>query len=162
LHAVCQPDSYAGRAETILFLTGVPLSTEAGKEELKEEMQNSRWVTIVFVICAGVIGLFLNSSVAEVSGYMNVENPSVLGLVPASAAVGVVGAVAGFFALARHPRAGRFTDLVVAELQKVAWPSRDETVNNTMIVIGATLFFSALLAVYDFLWTEITSLFLYS
>lgn len=131
-------------------------------ETEKDQFQNSQWVTIVFVIAAVLFGIFLNSSVAEISGYMNLENPSLMGALPVSAAVGVVGAAGGFFGLLRHARAGQFTDLVITELRKVAWPTREETVNNTMIVIGATLFFSALLAVYDFAWTKLTGLFLYS
>lgn len=128
----------------------------------KEEAQSSQWVTFTFILAGIVAGIFLNSSAVEISGYMNLENPSVFGVLPASAALGLLGGVGGFFALARHTPATEFTDLVIRELRKVAWPTQEETVNNTMIVIGTTLFFSALLAVYDFAWTKLTGIFLYS
>ena len=86
----------------------------------------------------------------------------VLGVLSASTAAAVVVAGASFFVLLRNVRATDFTDEVVSELRKVAWPSRDETVNNTLIVIGATVFFSILLAFYDFAWAKLTELFLYS
>jgi len=51
---------------------------------------------------------------------------------------------------------------VVSELKRVTWPTREETIGNTGIVVGATLFFATLLASYDFLWAKLTGIFLYT
>jgi len=123
---------------------------------------NSQSITFLFVIAGIVIGYFVDSLVVEVCANRHWENPVVLGVLSASTAAAVVVAGASFFVLLRNVRATDFTDEVVSELRKVAWPSRDETVNNTLIVIGATVFFSILLAFYDFAWAKLTGLFLYS
>ena len=39
------------------------------------------------------------------------------------------------------------------ELRKVVWPTRQETTNHTMVVIGISLGVAALLGALDFLFT---------
>jgi preprotein translocase subunit SecE len=53
---------------------------------------------------------------------------------------------------AAQPKKRRFTFFtdVVAELRKVAWPTRDETIRLTLIVIGACVIMGALLGGIDF------------
>jgi preprotein translocase subunit SecE len=50
------------------------------------------------------------------------------------------------------PKKRRFTFFsdVVAELRKVAWPTRDETIRLTLIVIGACVIMGAVLGGIDF------------
>ena len=107
-------------------------------------------------------GFFVESAINEVVNSAHWENPSLLGIISASALVAIVSGIVTFFALLRTRAATSFTDSVVSELLKVAWPTREETTNNTMIVIGATLFFAILLAVYDLAWAKLTGIFLYS
>lgn len=109
-----------------------------------------------------VVGVFINSAIVEVVNAQHWENPALLGVLSVSSLVSIVGGIATFFGLLRTRAATTFTDSVVSELRKVAWPTREETINNTMIVIGATLFFSILLAVYDLAWAKLTGIFLYS
>jgi preprotein translocase subunit SecE len=45
------------------------------------------------------------------------------------------------------------------ELRKVAWPSREETVRLTLIVLGTTLVFSIFLGALDFLFQRLAGLF---
>ena len=47
-----------------------------------------------------------------------------------------------------------------AELKKVTWPTREEALNLTYIVLGVTFAFAALLGVLDFLLSEVFQLFL--
>jgi preprotein translocase subunit SecE len=49
---------------------------------------------------------------------------------------------------------------VRGELSKVAWPTRDEVVNSTMVVLVAVVFLTALIFGYDFLSSKFV-LFLY-
>jgi len=49
----------------------------------------------------------------------------------------------------------KFFDEVVQELQKVAWPSKDELVGSTMVVIAMTLVISIFIGIVDFALKEI-------
>ena len=55
-----------------------------------------------------------------------------------------------------------YTDEVIGELVKVTWPSREETTNNSMVVIVASLIFAGSLALFDYVWAQITEIFLFS
>lgn len=41
------------------------------------------------------------------------------------------------------------------ELRKVSWPSRQETRNNTLLVIGISIFVAVFLGLFDFLFTTL-------
>ena len=49
----------------------------------------------------------------------------------------------------------KFFDEVYLELQKVAWPSRDELIGSTTVVIVMTLVLSIFIGVVDFVLKEI-------
>jgi preprotein translocase SecE subunit len=125
-------------------------------------VENQRGVSIVFILGAVAIGVLVRSVARTVMQTLAWEDPTFGGVLTLSLGLGLVGGIVGFFVLIRNAKASSFTDEVLSELTRVTWPSRDETLNNTGIVVGATIFFSALLAVYDFTWAKITELFLYS
>jgi preprotein translocase subunit SecE len=50
-------------------------------------------------------------------------------------------------------RISKFLKEVRAELKKVTWPSRNDTIKYTLIVIGASLVVAAFLGGLDFLFT---------
>jgi preprotein translocase subunit SecE len=62
-----------------------------------------------------------------------------------------------------YKRLGNFLKDVRAELRKVTWPSRNEVVNTTVVVIVATVFFGFYLFFMDiiFSWviTQVKNLF---
>ena len=45
-----------------------------------------------------------------------------------------------------------------AELRKVTWPTRDEALNLTYIVVGVTLAFAVFLGLFDWIFTQIFQL----
>jgi len=45
-----------------------------------------------------------------------------------------------------------------AELRKVSWPSRQEALNLTLIVVGFTVFMAALLGIIDYLFAWVFGL----
>jgi preprotein translocase subunit SecE len=51
----------------------------------------------------------------------------------------------------RMGRTRNYVDSVVAELRKVNWPTREETRNLTIVVIGITTVIAGMLGVFDFL-----------
>ncbi|HEX2914217.1 MAG TPA: preprotein translocase subunit SecE [Chloroflexia bacterium] len=59
-----------------------------------------------------------------------------------------------------EPGVVRFTKDELAEIQKVEWPSRRDTRNLTLVVIGLTVVMSAALGLLDLILTNLYSFFL--
>ena len=125
-------------------------------------MENQRLVTLLYVVAGLAGGVLVRSASLQVMAYQSVEDPVLAGLLPATTLAGVAGALLTFGLLTRNPKASEFTDSAVSEMKKVTWPSRDETVNNTGIVVGAAVGFGLLMFVYDYSWSAITTFALYS
>lgn len=51
-------------------------------------------------------------------------------------------------------RVVRYLKATRSELRKVVWPSREETINLTIIVLTVTIGMSAFLGILDFLFTQ--------
>jgi preprotein translocase subunit SecE len=54
----------------------------------------------------------------------------------------------------------RYFRETVGELRKVSWPTRQEAINLTIIVLIVTFSMSALLGILDFLFTQVFALLL--
>jgi preprotein translocase SecE subunit len=67
-----------------------------------------------------------------------------------------------FVVLNRHPKVVSFSDASITALREVVWPDRGETFKFTNIVIAVTLFIALALGLYDYLWAEITQIFLFT
>ena len=59
-------------------------------------------------------------------------------------------------------RIGKFFKEVRLELKKVTWPSRQETINYTLMVIGISLAVALFLCLLDFLFFWLINKFLIS
>jgi len=59
-------------------------------------------------------------------------------------------------------RIGKFFKEVRLELKKVTWPSRQETINYTLMVIGISLAVALFLGLLDFLFSWLINKFLIS
>ena len=125
-------------------------------------MENQRAVAVLFMIGGALVGVFFRSLTIAIMTFRVLEDPMIAGIAPLSTLIGVVSGVIGFLVLLRNTAATTFVDSVVSELLRVTWPTRDETFSNTGIVIGSTVFFASLLAVYDFVWAKLTEIFLYT
>ncbi len=73
----------------------------------------------------------------------------------------VVG-LSGFAILFFNKRINTFLEEVVAELKKVTWPSREDVVKSTIVVLGCVLFASCVLAVFDIAFGRAISYLLHS
>lgn len=125
-------------------------------------MENQRATIFVFLAAAIAGGVFVWQASIATMTLAVIEDPSLAGVINASGLLGLVAAAITFVTLLRLPRPRVFVDAVWVQLFAATWPSREETVNNTGVVVGATIFFSALLSVYDLVWGKITDYFLYS
>ncbi len=64
--------------------------------------------------------------------------------------------------LSRHPKTTPLLDEVITELKKVTWPSRDEVVKSTTVVVICVLFASFMLAGFDLAWGKVIGFLLHS
>lgn len=47
------------------------------------------------------------------------------------------------------------------ELKHVTWPTKEQTINFTIVVIGLSIFVGALLGAFDFIFTSILKTFIF-
>lgn len=74
----------------------------------------------------------------------------------------VIVGIVTFLILNFNSRIGSFLDEVVSELKKVTWPSRDDVVKSTVVVLVCVVFASFVLAVFDIAFGKLISYFLHS
>lgn len=125
-------------------------------------MENQRFVTLLYVLAGIAAGVFVRSAALQVAAFQSIEDPILVGFVPATTLLGVVAAAITFGVLRRHVAATAYVESAVSELNHVTWPTRDETVDNTTVVVVAALGFGLLMFVYDFSWSHITTYALYT
>jgi len=65
-----------------------------------------------------------------------------------------------FTILFKHPRINTVMEEVVFELKKVTWPSREDVVKSTTVVIICIIIISGILAGFDLMWGELITVLL--
>lgn len=125
-------------------------------------MTKQRYVILVFVLAAILIGVTLQSAIVSLFLQLSLNDDVWLGLFNTSTGLALLGGAVSFFGLLRTKTAVNFTSEVVGELLRVTWPTREETMRASTTVVLTTLFTAALLAVYDFTWKSLADYFLFS
>jgi preprotein translocase subunit SecE len=114
-------------------------------EASSSRFDNVKWVLVVAIVAAGVYG---NSYFADQSLLYRV-----LGLLALAVVAGLIALQtaqgAAFWALTRESR---------TEIRKVVWPTRQETVQTTLIVVGFVLLVALILWGLDTLLGWLVSL----
>lgn len=72
-----------------------------------------------------------------------------LELVPAIAALVV------FMVLLRHPKVNTVMEEVILELKKVTWPSKNDVMKSTWVVLVCIVIISLILAGFDVMWGKV-------
>jgi preprotein translocase subunit SecE len=67
-----------------------------------------------------------------------------------------------FVALLWNSKVNTFLDEVVSELRKVTWPTREDVVKSTIVVLGCVLFASGVIAIFDVAFGKMISYLLHS
>ena len=80
----------------------------------------------------------------------------------AKEAVPLVLGITVFLILLKHARVNEVMEEVVSELKKVTWPSRDDVVKSTTVVIICILIASVILSVFDLMWGRMVTFLLKS
>lgn len=124
-------------------------------------MNNQRYILLALMMIAVVVGVTSSSIAGDVLARVDSGDPIKLGLA-ASTWTGIATTVVLFAGLLRTPRVYIFADEVITELRRVTWPTQEETVRSSTVVVVFTVVLAAVLAVYDYIWVTITRAVLFS
>ena len=118
-----------------------------------------KWVNLSFLFCGVVTWIFLREIFEVVFNSIGFIQPQWL-LAPSDLAGIAAGAVV-FVALVKWPRANIYFDNVLAELSKVTWPDRKETVVSTGVVAVLVAIATLCILFFDTVWAWIARSILY-
>ena len=102
-------------------------------------MDNRKIIVCTYIVAAFVTGFLSHSFVVWLSTKVY-EIRRLPGLKVGIIAVPVIAALAVFVVLLRHPKANAVLDEVIIELKKVTWPSREDVVKSTWVVLVCIFF----------------------
>ncbi|GMV39267.1 MAG: hypothetical protein AMXMBFR64_09830 [Myxococcales bacterium] len=121
-------------------------------------MSVTRYVNMAFV----ATGLLTWIILAELFGFvLGAISPSadrsLLGAgFSLSDLLGLAAGMATGIVLWRHPRVNELGHEIANELKKVTWPTWAETKVSTVVVVITTIIVSAILGLFDAVWSSIT------
>lgn len=124
-------------------------------------MNNQRYIVFTLLSMAAIVGVSIRGLSVPLLTRLDVGDPRVFGLQATVWGTLFIGLVT-FVVLNRHPKVVSFCDASITALREVVWPDKEETIRFTNIVIAVTLFIALALGLYDYLWAEITQLFLFT
>ena len=109
-----------------------------------------KWVHVMFAVGGIVLAWLLTKSGEWAWSYFGKPNSFAVGtgaILVASVATLIAWRNEQLFSLAMD---------VTAELRKVTWPTRKETLTSTIVVIVTTIVSAALLGMFDGVWSWVT------
>lgn len=111
-----------------------------------------RWVQFAYI--AGALALFwLFDHLIVAIWEVFADSDGTL----ASAGAAILGIVVSSL-LYRSPKVNKFSYEVAEELARVKWPTREETWNQTMIVLVVSVIAAIILGVFDATWSKLSDL----
>ena len=102
-------------------------------------MQNQKYIILTFVGAAVLLGMSVQGLTIPLLARLEVADPQIFGLFNATTFAGIVVAALSFALLNRQKTAVAFTNEVIDELRKVAWPDKQETLRSTLVVVVFTV-----------------------
>jgi preprotein translocase SecE subunit len=119
--------------------------------------QKTTFVALFFLTAGLIISFVMHRAAASLFGVLGVQNTPILGdNIPPSL---VVGALIGLGAAAvafNVTRSFTLAGEVIEELNKVAWPTAQETRVNTAVVIVTSIVASLILGVFDITFGQLS------
>lgn len=118
-----------------------------------------RWVYLAFLIGTAITFWMLRNLITLVWDRITlavdtVPEPQPLVVVAAALILAIGGALATF----RNPNANGFVREVAEEYGRITWPTREEAMNHTVVVIAVSLVATVILAVFDYAWGALSDL----
>jgi len=121
--------------------------------------QKSTLVGLFFVAAGALLAFLLHLTLSSLFGVMRVNNMPILGdRFPLSALIGVVLGFAAAFGAFAAQRTKTLVGEVIDELNKVHWPTAEETRVNTAVVIVTSVIAAVILGVFDITFGQLSSM----
>ncbi len=123
---------------------------------------DNRKIIIASYVCSSILLWFLTRQGMQglYVGFYQVRR--LPGIAAVREFLPVIVGLASFFILYTNGKVNTFLEEVVVELKKVTWPSREDVVKSTIVVLGCVLFASGVLAVFDIAFGKMISYLLHS
>jgi preprotein translocase SecE subunit len=125
-------------------------------------MNNQKYIVLTLLGIAFLVAVSLRGLTIPLLAKWEYGDPLLFNLIHATSLGALIIGVGTFLLLNRHPLVVGFTNEAWTELRRVFWPGKEETVRSTTVVIGVTLFIALMLGIYDYVWAEVTRLFLFT
>jgi preprotein translocase SecE subunit len=116
---------------------------------------DNRKIIVSFYLVASMVTWFLSRSFVVWLSTKVYEIRRLPGLKFGLEAVPALAALVMFVGLLRHPKANAVLEEVIIELKKVTWPSREDVVKSTWVVLVCIFFISLILAGFDVIWGKV-------
>lgn len=113
-------------------------------------MRQKTWVGLFFVVAGLIIALVLSLALQTLFAALRVTDTEILGeRVTLTRLLGFAIAAGAAVGCAMWPKTKNFVTHVIDELNKVNWPTWDETKINTAVVIVFSVISAAILGAFD-------------
>ena len=123
------------------------------------------WVWIFFGVATLIVAKILDFAFADIFSLARVNNTQVLGenFTLSTLCGFLIAVAAGFYLSSLNKKTRSFVEESVVELDKTAWPTRDDAWSSTIVVLIFSFISAAILGVFDsvFSWLTNNNLFLY-
>jgi len=124
-------------------------------------VSNARYIYLTFLASGFCVAVVTRAAVIQILLSLGAADTVVYGTLPVSSLTAVFAGLLTFIVMLKVSVTAQYTDEVISELVKVTWPDREETTNQSVVVIVATVIFSGSLAIFDFVWAKVTDLFIF-
>jgi preprotein translocase subunit SecE len=129
--------------------------TESQKRQ--EQGAYQRWILLAFSIMAVIAAAVLVKALAGLWVVADLNDRQLVGSQLTLTRALALAIVAGGAIFAyRHPRVAQISTEVAKELSDVTWPDRKELVKSTQVVVVMVVIVSAVLGVFDFVFSFLT------
>lgn len=120
---------------------------------------NQKWINLSYLLASSLIALVVFLLANKFSVFLDFEGRvRSLDLIIKGGSMGIGALV--FVGLYRSAIANHFMNEVVVEFGKVTWPTQDETLKATALVIVAVVIAGIILWIFDTIWVSVLGLIL--
>ncbi len=119
-------------------------------------MSNQRIVNLAYFVFAIIVFVVLNQLLGQFWALYQIYDQKLLGSVGVPMLISLVTISVAMFVLMRHERVNPFLLEVVGELREVTWPTRQETISHTRVVIIMVLVMAVILGAFDAVWAKLS------
>lgn len=123
-------------------------------------MSNQRAVNFSLIAFAALLVFIAYKLVDQLWVYLELQDSNLLGVVTIPGIIGAVIGIGVTAVLRRHPVPNTFLVEAAEEIRQITWPTKQEVMDSTRMVIIATIFLAVVLGVFDLVWAKIAKLIL--